>query len=217
MTLALLLVAAAQAACPSTGDCRVMPLGDSITDGYNVPGGYRVRLDALFTENGDAVDFVGSLRNGPGVLLDKEHEGHSGWRIDQIATILPNRLLRHTPDVLLVHLGTNDVFQGYDMANAPERLAGLVDTALGFDPDTTVLLAGIIPSSNASINAEIEVYNAEVEALAASYADAGYDVRYVDMYTGFPSWMLADGVHPNRAGYARMAGVWYAALETVLP
>jgi len=29
---------------------------------------------------------VGSLSNGPNSLGDKDHEGHSGWRIDEIAS-----------------------------------------------------------------------------------------------------------------------------------
>jgi lysophospholipase L1-like esterase len=43
-------------------------------------------------------------------------------------------------------------------------------------------------------------------------ADAGKHVQLVDMFTGFPSSELADGVHPNQQGSARMAGVWYAAI-----
>ena len=32
------------ASAESNGGVRVMPLGDSITDGFNVPGGYRIEL-----------------------------------------------------------------------------------------------------------------------------------------------------------------------------
>ena len=39
----------------------------------------------------------------------------------------------------------------------------------------------------------------------------------VDMHTGFPTSELADGIHPNTAGYARMAGVWYTAIDPLLP
>ena len=40
-----------------------MPLGDSITDGANVPGGYRVDLEDDLLSGGIAFDFVGSLSN----------------------------------------------------------------------------------------------------------------------------------------------------------
>lgn len=60
-----------------------MPLGDSITDGFGEPGGYRIGLWQRLSGR-HAVDFVGSASNGPGALGDHDHEGHSGWRIDQL-------------------------------------------------------------------------------------------------------------------------------------
>ena len=40
---------------------KIMPLGDSITDGYDVPGGYRTALWQKLTERGYILDFVGSM------------------------------------------------------------------------------------------------------------------------------------------------------------
>jgi len=56
-----------------------MPLGDSITDGMNVAGGYRIKLWESIKSAGANVDFVGSMSNGPASLTDKNHEGHSVW------------------------------------------------------------------------------------------------------------------------------------------
>jgi lysophospholipase L1-like esterase len=47
-------------------------------------------------------------------------------------------------------------------------------------------------------------------------ASAGKHVILVDQFTGFPTSELGDGVHPNQAGYARMAGVWYEAIKSYL-
>src|SRR4051812_26294377 len=68
----------------SNGGVRGVPLGDSITDGVPIPGAYRIGLWQRFVSGGYKVDFVGSLFNGPATLGDHDHEGHSGWRIDQI-------------------------------------------------------------------------------------------------------------------------------------
>jgi lysophospholipase L1-like esterase len=39
----------------------------------------------------------------------------------------------------------------------------------------------------------------------------------VDQHSGFPASDLAtDGIHPNDAGYRRMAGVWYSAIAPLL-
>ena len=66
---------------PNAGAPKVMPLGDSLTDGYYTPGGYRPDLAELLGQDGLLVDYVGSLANGPAGFRDQEHEGHSGWRI----------------------------------------------------------------------------------------------------------------------------------------
>src|SRR6266487_3353076 len=88
LTAALTAVGVATSAGPasaeSNGGVRVMPLGDSITDGIQVPGGYRIRLRQRMVAAGFRVDYVGTLFNGPSNLGDHDHEGHPGWRIDQI-------------------------------------------------------------------------------------------------------------------------------------
>ena len=68
-----------ESACEAT-TLRIMPLGDSITHGATVPGGYRIRLWDRFVTHGAAVDLVGSQINGP-VTLDGNHEGHPGKAI----------------------------------------------------------------------------------------------------------------------------------------
>jgi lysophospholipase L1-like esterase len=92
MTVILLLgsVSPSAAAAPDEpAPITVMPLGDSLTDGYNIPGGYRVDLAERFADDDLAIDLVGSLSNGPASLTDREPEGHSGFRIDEIAASLP--------------------------------------------------------------------------------------------------------------------------------
>ena len=49
-----------------------------------MPGGYRINLWQRLAAGGYTVDFVGSGFNGPASLGDHDHEGHSGWRIDQL-------------------------------------------------------------------------------------------------------------------------------------
>ena len=56
---------------------RVMPLGDSITDGFTVVGGYRIPLWYMLQEKGivDGIDFVGP--NGWYIdgVVDYNHAG----------------------------------------------------------------------------------------------------------------------------------------------
>ena len=125
LTTSLTLVSPAQA--ESNGGVRVMPLGDSITDGFNVPGGYRINLWQRMANGGHTVDFVGSGFNGPASLGDHDHEGHSGWRIDQLDANIVQWLRNSNPRTVLLHIGTNDVNQNFDLPNAPARLSALID------------------------------------------------------------------------------------------
>lgn len=133
--LALGLLCMGLAVCPaqaeSNGGVRVMPLGDSITDGVDVPGGYRIKLWQLMVAGGYTVDFVGSRSNGPAELFDHDHEGHPGWRIDQLDANVVGWLQNADPRTILLEIGTNDVNQDYDLANAPARLSALIDKIRG--------------------------------------------------------------------------------------
>ena len=97
LTIGLTMAASVPAQAESNGGVRVMPLGDSITDGFNVPGGYRINLWQRLAAGGYTVDFVGSGFNGPAGLGDHDHEGHSGWRIDQIDANIVGWLQTHRP------------------------------------------------------------------------------------------------------------------------
>ncbi|MEV4328837.1 SGNH hydrolase, partial [Microbispora rosea] len=124
LTTALLAVtvvatAPAVARAESNGGVRVMPLGDSITEGTQVPGGYRIGLWQRLAAGRYTIDFVGSQYNGPGSLGDHDHEGHPGWRIDQIDANINGWLRNSNPRTVLLHIGTNDVLQNYNVSGAP--------------------------------------------------------------------------------------------------
>jgi lysophospholipase L1-like esterase len=200
------------AAAESNGGVKVMPLGDSITDGYTVPGGYRIGLWQRFVSGGYTVDFVGSLSNGPAGLGDHDHEGHSGWRIDQIDANVVGWLNTYQPHTVLLHIGTNDVLQNYDVANAPNRLSALIDHITATVPNAEVFVAQIIPLANSSQNTQVRTYNAAIPGIVSGKVSAGKHVHLVDMYDALTTADLADGVHPNAGGYDKMAAVWYSAL-----
>lgn len=196
----------------SNGGIRVMPLGDSITDGFNLPGGYRTSLWQRLAGAGYTIDFVGSRFNGPPELGDHNHEGHSGWRIDEIDANIVTWLRASTPHVVLLHIGTNDLDQNYHISEAPARLSTLVDHILANAPGVELFVAQIIPEADPALAARVKAYNA---ALPAVLQGKGPHVHLVDMHGALTTADLADGVHPTAAGYAKMAAVWYSALQSV--
>ncbi|ACU37022.1 ricin-type beta-trefoil lectin domain protein [Actinosynnema mirum] len=213
--LAAALLPAAPASAESNGGTRVMPLGDSITEGTQVPGGYRIGLWQRFVSGGHRVDFVGSQFNGPASLGDHDHQGHPGWRIDQIDANVATWLRNTTPRSVLLHIGTNDVLQNWNVASAPSRLSALIDRITSTAPNADVLVATIIPIANAGQDAAARTFNAAIPGIVRSKADAGKRVHLVDMRSALTTADLVDGVHPTAGGYDKMAATWHNALRAI--
>jgi hypothetical protein len=213
--------------CPTDGgNCKVLPLGDSITFGIQYAGAYRVQLFQDAVTNHKKLTFVGdpSLANGPtmvaGMPFPQNNQGHSGWTIDQIKGIVPSPALNDNPDIILLMIGTNDMYsQSQPVAQAPQRLGVLLDAIVMGDPHALLVVAQITPLQNATSEANVMTYNAAVPGIVQPRASAGKHVVVVDQHTGFQvSTMLStDGVHPNQTGYNHMGDVWYAAIRDVLP
>lgn len=188
-------------ALPAGAVTRIMPLGDSITRGYFGSvnhWGYRKPLYDLLASDSYDFDFVGSLTDG--AFADPDHEGHDGWRADQILTSVGGWLLTYQPDVVLLHIGTNDITAGNQDAN---EVSGILDVVDGYEAanakNVTVILALII--NRQTYSPETTQYNIDVNNMAMSRIAGGDDIIIVDMESAlsYPSDM-ADGLHPNDAG-----------------
>lgn len=218
--------------CPSTGDCRIMPLGDSITDGVPGGGGYRVELFRRATLDGRALTYVGSRRNGPssvdGHAFPQNHEGYSGYTIDDapgksgIYPLVERALKNSTPNIVLLMIGTNDLTANLELPKAPARLGLLIDRIAATSPNALVVVAKIIPSTQDGLNANIRTYNEGIARVVSERLAAGKHVLLVDQYepfiqnAGFKTQWMADWLHPTADGYATMARVWYAAIKPFL-
>jgi lysophospholipase L1-like esterase len=130
--------------------------------GSSTGNGYREFLLDALQRQGATIDFVGTQRNGD--FSDTDNEGHPGWTIAQIGEAAQNAYNAGiTPDVVLLHAGTNDMY-GVDSAyTADQRLGALVDRLHGGWPQATIIIAKIIPSTNSEVQANIEYYNSKIE------------------------------------------------------
>lgn len=207
--------------CPAADPCKVLPLGDSITEGmrrtgsgYEFNGGYRVPLFELAVADGKNITFVGSRSNGPdtvaGKPFPKAHEGTSG--IKTAALAMASNKYKDGPHIVLLHIGTNDMQGPVD--DAVDALDTFLDQIIEEVPDALLVVAQVIPLSGSQA---VQTFNAAIPAMVEERASAGAHIIMVDQFTNFPEAELGDGVHPSLEGYERMAGVWYDAIESYLP
>lgn len=226
--------------CPTNGDpCRIMPMGDSITDGAGSSTGasYRLELFRSAVKANKKLVFVGSHQSGPDMVentpFPKWQEGHSGWTIDdgggrmglypQIATWLPNANPdKKLPHIVTLMIGTNDVDIQLELNNAADRLGKLLDRIIMYAPDALLVVAQMVPTTDDGENQRVQTYNAAIPGLVKSRADAGKHITMVDMYGAFTknanykTEYMTDKLHPKDAGYVVMAATWYEKIGPLL-
>lgn len=195
---------------------KIMPLGDSITHGYTVLGGYRTRLyDYLMGPlYYDHFNLVGTQNDGPGNLPDKDHQGHPGFRIDQIDVNINAGMDANMPDVVLLHIGSNDILQNYNVSTAPARTMALIDKIRAKNPNVLIFVAKIFPANDAVLTAKVNTYNSALNSLVLAREAQGQKIHMVDQNSGFnPAVDTSDAVHPTQAAYNLMADRWFAAIQ----
>lgn len=217
------------------GPLRILPLGDSITSSDEDHLSYRYNLWIKLTDSGIDFDFVGSLdsnvRGNPawpdhdGRAFDRDHEGHWGWGVDQILGGVPHKpndklsewLKGYTPDIVLLHMGTNDADRHQTTSSTVYELKQVIRLLQADNPNVTVLLAKLIPMSDVKVNARIDELNSRIDDIAAEMTTAASPVIVVDQNSGFDADAdTYDGVHPNESGEEKMASRWFEALQGVM-
>ncbi|MFY1619741.1 GDSL-type esterase/lipase family protein [Micromonospora sp. WMMD736] len=197
-------------------ELRVMPLGDSITAGVESSdnNGYRRKLfDALDIVAGD-VDFVGSQEAG--TMDDPDHEGHPGWRIDQIARVADCKVAQYKPNVITLMAGTNDINQSYDLSGAPQRLKNLINKALAYSPRATVVVGKLLPTGKSGLQPRIDAYNPAIYNVVRDLRAEGKHVIWADTSTIQASEGMQNDAHPNDGGYAKLAYAFYFGIGEAL-
>ena len=229
---------AAYTPCSTTAGtaCAVLPLGDSITEGCcTAPmGGYRIELFRQSVLNGKNLTFVGSATNGPSTVQNRtfpqHHEGHGGYTIDTLGgkngisgQITDQALSNYHPNIVLLKIGTNDINSSIDIANAPTRLGKLIDEITTNAPSALLVVSSIIPTADNNTNQQVQTYNAAIPGLVKTRAAAGKHVVFLDNYAAFAknanyaTALMADGLHPNDAGYVILGQSFYGAIAAFLP
>ncbi|GAA1827184.1 hypothetical protein GCM10009682_53180 [Luedemannella flava] len=209
---------AASAATP----VKVMPLGDSITGN---PGCWRALLwNKLVSAGYTNIDFVGTQpAQGCGVSHDGDNEGHGGYLATNVANqnMLPPWLAATTPDIVIMHFGTNDVWSNIAPSTILAAFTTMVNQMRASNPNMRILVAKIIPVAPGTCGdcpARTVAFNDAIPAWASSLSTSQSPITVVDQWTGWvPATDTYDGVHPSDpAGITKMANNWYAPLVAAL-
>jgi hypothetical protein len=217
IALCILPVHAAQPCAPT----RIMLVGDSITVGTGTDPkvGFRLPLYRRLLLAGYQVDFVGSqgmLDGSPmPAYFDADHEGHGGWRTEEIADHVYEWLEANPADIVLLLIGTNNIGRGDDPAVTIIDYARLLDEVDRFSPATWVIVAQI--PNRAEYSPATTEFNLMLGSMVRQRIAVGDRLRLVDMENAllYPD-DIYDHVHPAASGYHKMARVWYEAVVPLL-
>jgi len=200
---------------------RINALGDSITGS---PGCWRALLWRQLQQAGVTnTDFVGTLpAQGCGFTYDGENDGHGGFLATGIVSNnqLPGWLAVSKPDIVMMMLGTNDVWNNIATTKILAAYTTLVGQMRAQNPKMTILVAQITPmnpSNCAGCAAGVVALNAAIPAWAQGLSTATSPISVVDLWDGYSDAAdTNEGVHPNDAGNAIIAKDWFAPLSSAI-
>jgi acyl-CoA thioesterase-1 len=184
-------------ACRLPADAKILAIGDSLTRGHGADGaGYAEQLQALLEAPGGR----------PGLTV--VNAGIDGERSDGLLGRIDTALAEHRPAAVLVTSGGNDLLRRLDEADTRRNLRGVLERirAAGAAP---ILFA--VPRLSLAAAGGFASDHPLYEELAA----AGEAVVLGGVVAGVLNEpdLRSDAIHPNRAGYARMAQSAFDALQ----
>lgn len=234
--VACLLVFAASGVC--FGDrpeepIRILPLGDSITQGgrkVRPEFTYRWPLFRKLVDAGVEFDFIGSMNKGlntdfewpeqyKGVPFDTDHEGHYGWKTAKARDKLADwaKQWARPPDIALVHLGTNDQKADDYTEAIVKPLRDIIALLREQNPDVVVLIGHLNFNGGAALK-----IRPLVEEMANEMTSEHSPVVTVHHYQGWIAHPEREGTdtfdwaHPNPQGQEKMAQKWFEAMKPYL-
>ncbi|MGB0514676.1 MAG: arylesterase [Wenzhouxiangellaceae bacterium] len=176
---------------------RVVVLGDSLSDAYNMPreSGWVHLVDQRLGTRHQVIDAAISGDTTAGALA----------RVDDL-------LQQYRPQVLIVILGGNDGLRGLNPARMERNLAGIIER--GRAAGAEVLLMQIRLPANLG-----PIYLERFEAVYPRLAEQ-HDIRLLDFFLedlfDQPGMLMADGIHPTIKAQPRLADRVEPVLREVL-
>jgi lysophospholipase L1-like esterase len=133
------------------------------------------------------------------------------------------KILSTDCDIILLEIGINDFFNSTDTAYHPnisgaKKLDGLIGKIFSLKPDVHLIVSNITPLGGEANFANL--WNSQVPAIVAKYKKLGSKCYLANLRNGI-QWNISkdlgpDKLHPQAAGYKKMADVYYKVLTAIL-
>ena len=195
---------------------RIVAMGDSTTAG--TPG-FKSPRETPPKGSGDETSQYAYWLMKAHPEWDVVNQGINAQRSDQIAGRFEADVIALKPAVVVIIAGVNDVYQGRPAQHVKDQLAAMYKRAHA--AGVRVVAGTIIPYNTATAdqNARMKDINDWIRAQAR--ADPGVifvDTRAAVAAAGNGDQLASspDGLHPDAAGYRKMADVIAPAIEQAL-
>lgn len=205
---------------PFKPNSNVLQLGDSITNG--APFTYRFHLYHLLVNVNLKFQHVGTQSSNPASYAgqwDQTHESYDGADTKYLADNISTWLAGYHPDVVLLHIGTNDVIDiinsnqsSQNLSTSASNVISIIDRLRERNPLVKIYLAKILPMEGAQARQVIQSWNQNLQSIADTRTTAQSPIRIVDMYAGIADSDLRDGIHPTEETARVMARRWFDTL-----
>lgn len=186
-------------AAPAAAQKKLMVFGDSLVAGYGIPvtDAFPAQLEAKLKADGHDIKVINA-----GVSGDTTSAGLTrlDWSLSQ------------KPDYLILVLGGNDMLRQVDQKVTRDNLDKIVKAVRG--RDIPVLIAGMRSYRNLAA-----IQGGGIEAIYTDIARDNDALLYPFFLEGVAldaQYNLDDGIHPNRAGVARIVESIYPTVLELL-
>jgi len=195
---------------------RIVAMGDSTTAGTPA---YKSPRESPPEGAGDATSQYAYWLMRAHANWEVVNQGVNGERSDQIHARFEEDVVKKTPAVVVIIAGVNDVYQGRPAAHVKDELAAMYRRA--HEARIRVVAGTIIPYNTATAEQNARMHEINDWIRTQSRADPGVlfvDTRAAVASPSDPDLLVSspDGLHPDAAGYRKMADAIAPAIEQAL-
>lgn len=193
---------------------KILPVGDSKTDGTLYDGAWRVEFRNRMTGfHRQAFQFVGRFTDAapPPGFFNTQHTALTGTWLDDgtandMLSWIPVDVAAFDPEILLLLGGTNDIANGASAATAIARLGACIDAAFAAKPTLKIRVISD-PPVNTAYSATQADYASQIPGLCAAKKAGGINVECIDVAPRLSVNDLGDAIHQAQPGYEKAAEI----------